>query len=76
LSVASGEERARQRLLARFGPAQQGRRKENARAGRLGGDGSRPAGPIGPEGERERKISFSFFLFDFLIHFPKFLKFF
>jgi hypothetical protein len=75
-SAAAERRRERQWLLARYGPAQQGRRKENARTGRLGGDGSRSAGLIGPEGGRERKRSFSFFLFDFPIHFPKFLKFF
>jgi hypothetical protein len=48
-------------------------KKARARAGSRG-DGSRPTGPIGPEGGREKKNEFSFSNLIFQIHFPKFLK--
>jgi hypothetical protein len=66
-SAAAERRRERQQLQHGPGrPSKEERRRE--RVGRLGGEGSRPTGP---KGERERKRSFSFFLFDFPNPFSK-----
>jgi hypothetical protein len=65
-SVAQGGRRRGSGLPNhRTGPAQQGKegrgKKKGVRAGRLGGNGSRPTGPLGPKGGREKEWKFSLF---------------